>query len=282
MSVREILVCIDDAESVAQRMAPAATLAAATGARLTGVFASGASIDGAYGDLVGWMRLMEAFREAQRGAAAAAEAAFRQELACHRLPGDWIFREGDPTDTAIALSPLYDLIVLGQPDPAAEPDGALGVRPAEVVLGAGRPVLVVPYVGNFAAIGKRVLVAWNASREAARAVYDTMFALENADSVTLIEITPAPEPEPAAAGSARVGASDLAAALIRRGVRATAQTEAGGDIAVAELLLSHAADLAADLLVMGAWGHSRLREYVLGGVSRGILQHMMLPVLMSH
>ena len=102
--------------------------------------------------------------------------------------------------------------------------------------------------------------------------------LETADAVTIIEVDP---PE-SFGGITRIGAADIAAGLARRGIAATAQTETAGDISVDALLLSRAADLAADLLVMGGYGHSRLREFVLGGVSRGIFQQMTIPVLMSH
>ncbi len=278
MAIREILVVIDNPATVPQLTAAAATLAGGSEARLTGLYACGYPVSSGYGDIGGWMQLVQAYLEAQRGEGSAAEAAFRGELAKRELTGDWIYRESDPTDTAIALAALYDLVVLGQPNPDAEATGGLGLRPQEVVLGAGRPVLVVPYAGGFAEIGRRVLVAWNSSREAARALHDAMFLFERAESVTVIEVGPLA----AAAGTTRVAAADLAAALVRRGIAASAQSEAAGDIGIDDLLLSRAADLAADLLVMGAYGHSRLREFVLGGVSRGIFQHMTLPVLLAH
>jgi nucleotide-binding universal stress UspA family protein len=137
---------------------------------------------------------------------------------------------------------------------------------------------MVPYAGDFPEFGKRVLVAWNGSREAARALHDSMFLLEQAEAVTIIEVDAlAP-----AAGMVRVSAADVAAALVRRGVAATAESQTSDGISVDDLLLSRAADLGVDLLVMGAYGHSRLREYVLGGVSRGVFQHMTVPVLMAH
>ena len=277
MATREILVAIDTAATVAQRLAPAAALAALEGGRLTGVFASGNPIENAYGDLSGWMQVVEAFLESQRAAASAAEAAFRQELAQRQLTGDWLYRESDATDTVIALAPLYDLLVVGQPNPDAEPTGARVLQPDAVVLGCGRPVLVVPYAGSFAEIGRRVLVGWNGSREATRALHDAMFVLRQAAAVTIIEVAATAEPD-----AMRVPAADLAAALGRRGIRASAETAPAGDISIEDLLLSRAADLGADLLVMGAYGHSRLREYVLGGPSRGIFQHMTVPVLMAH
>jgi nucleotide-binding universal stress UspA family protein len=276
MAMRDILVVIDDAATVARLAPPAAALAAALGARLTGLYAVGAPAETAYGDISGWMQLVESYLAAQRAEASAAEANFRQVLAEQQLMGDWVYRENAPPDTAVALAALYDLVVVGQPDPDAEPTGASG--PEAIVLGAGRPIVVVPYAGSFAAIGKRVLVAWNGSREAARALHDADAVLERAEWVTVIEVKPAGGEE----RSARLAAADVAAALVRRGISATAETETAGNIGVEDLLLSRAADLDADLLVMGAYGHSRLREYVLGGVSRGVFRHMTLPVLMAH
>ena len=278
MPVRDFLVVVDSAAAVEQRTTPLAALAAAQGARLTGLYAAGRPANNAYGDISGWMQLVETYLETQRSAAAAAEAAFRQQLAQHKLEGDWLFREGDPTDTAIALSALYDLVAVGQPDPDAAPVGGGAMRPEGVVLGTGRPVLVVPYAGRFATAGERVLVAWNRIREAARALYDALFVLERATTVTILEI------EPSARDTAVAGASaaEVANALGRRGIRASAQTVSGGDVGVGDLLLSQAGDCGADLLVMGAYGRSRLREYVLGGASRAVFQHMTLPVLMAH
>jgi nucleotide-binding universal stress UspA family protein len=275
---REILIAVDTARSVVRLVSAAAALAGDGPNRITGMFVSGFPIFAGSGDIAGWTPLVEAYLDAQRTEASAAEAAFRRELSSRRLAGDWIFREAEPGDNAIALAACHDFVVVGQRDPDTEPSGAIGLQPEALVLGAGRPVLIVPYADSFPQIGRNVLVAWNGSREAARALHDAMFVLQRADVVTVIEIGPPPP----AVGTARVSASDVAAALGRRGVAATAEAETGGDIAVDDLLLSRAADRAADLLVMGGWGHSRLREYVLGGVSRGIFRHMTLPVLMSH
>ena len=278
MQCHDILIVIENAAAVPQRLAPAAAIATRCGARLTGFFASGFPVTAAYGDVSGWEQLVDAYLEAQRREAAAAGAAFRQALTKDKLAGDWIFRESDETGSAIAEAALYDLVVVGQPNPDAGLTGAIGLRPEEIVLSCGRPVLVVPYAGEFLDVGREILVAWNGSRESARALHDAMFLLPEAESVTLIEIDP---PAPGAAAPA-ASAAQVAAALTRRGIAAKAQTETAGDIGVSDLLLSRAADLGADLLVMGAYGHSRMREFVLGGVSRDIFRHMTVPVLMSH
>ena len=278
MASREILVVIDDIDAVSRQMTVAGALARMLDARIVGLFATGQIGSTAYGDLAGWVQLAEAYQAAQRGAANAAEAVFRQELARLQVEGDWLYREAEANEAATALAPLYDLVIAGQPDPAATPVDLRGARPESLALGTGRPVLVVPYAGAFEEFGKRVLIAWNASREATRALHDAMPLLQYAEAVTVIEIGAAVP----GLGVPPVSAAEIAAALTRRGIAATAESEPAGDIPVDELLLSRAADLSADLLVMGAWGHSRLREYIMGGVSRGILRSMTLPVLMSH
>jgi nucleotide-binding universal stress UspA family protein len=109
-------------------------------------------------------------------------------------------------------------------------------------------------------------------------LHDAIPLLERAEAALVVEVDPAPPvlSEPV------VSAADIAAALTRRGIRATAETQTAADMGIDDLLLSRAADFGADLLVMGAYGHSRLREYVLGGVSRGVFRQMTLPVLMAH
>jgi nucleotide-binding universal stress UspA family protein len=114
-------------------------------------------------------------------------------------------------------------------------------------------------------------VAWNATRQAARAVHDAMPFLEAAAKVTALTINADEDP-----------AADLARHLARHGVKAEASTLKSDDVEVGALLLSRAADLSADLLVMGAYGHSRLREVVLGGATREIFRSMTVPVLMAH
>jgi nucleotide-binding universal stress UspA family protein len=180
---------------------------------------------------------------------------------------------------ALAAVPLHaryaDLVVAGQSD---EKD-ASGVEPdfvERLLLAAGRPVLVVPYAGNFTDAGKRVLVAWNASREATRALTDSIPLLREAEAVHVVAF------DPAAAAHGEVPGADIGLYLARHGIKVTVSQQSAPDVDVGNQLLSRAADLGADLIVMGAWGHSRLQELVLGGVTQAILQSMTVPVLMSH
>ena len=126
MESRDILVVIENPAAVPQRIAPVAALATRFGARLTGFFASGYPIMASYGDVSGWSQLVDAYMEAQRREAAAAGAAFRQALTQGKLRGEWIFREADETGSAVAEAALYDLVVVGQPNPDAGLTGGIG------------------------------------------------------------------------------------------------------------------------------------------------------------
>jgi nucleotide-binding universal stress UspA family protein len=151
-------------------------------------------------------------------------------------------------------------------------------RPERVALAAGRPVLAIPYAGRFEAVGRRVLIGWDASREATRAVADAMPLLAAAETVSVLSIDP--REGPSAHGP--VPGADISPHLARHGVNATVERTVSAGVPAGDLLLSRAADLGADLLVVGAYGHSRARELLLGGVTRTLLQSMTLPVLMSH
>ena len=176
----------------------------------------------------------------------------------------------------VALHARYaDLVVIGQPDPrrpaGLEPDFA-----HRVVLSAGRPVLVIPYVGQFDTIGKQILLAWDARREAARAATDSLPLLQAADKVTVVGVNPNVSLHGEQPGA------DMALYLARHGVRSEISNLHGSDIDAGNQLLSYAADLSADLIVMGAYGHSRLSEVILGGVTRTLMGSMTVPVLMAH
>ena len=179
---------------------------------------------------------------------------------------------------ALATNPRYaDLVILGQLDPD---DPVTGPRylPEQVILGCGRPALVIPYIGAAASIGERVVIAWDASREAARAVNDALPLLERARAVRVVTINPRQGPF----GHGEEPAPDIGLHLARHDIKTEVERVVSRDIDVANTILSQLANEGADLLVMGAYGHSRLREYVLGGVTRTILAEMTVPVLMSH
>jgi nucleotide-binding universal stress UspA family protein len=168
----------------------------------------------------------------------------------------------------------FDVSVIAQ----SEPDK---VAPEELIVegalfGSGRPVVVVPYIQKAPLKLDRVMVAWDASRNAARAVGDAMPFLKRAKAVEVVIVASE------RSKSDEVPGADIGQHLARHGLAVEVKRIVATDTDVASTLLSHAADSSADFMVMGGYGHSRLREFILGGATRGILASMTVPTLMSH
>jgi nucleotide-binding universal stress UspA family protein len=147
-----------------------------------------------------------------------------------------------------------------------------------VVLSVGRPVLILPRQGDKPLNLSEVVCGYNGSREATRAVYDALPVLQRAENVQLVWVDPYLDPERAGV----IPGADMAECLDRHGVRITAEAMPTNGINPAEALLTRARDLGAGMLVMGAYGHSRLREFVLGGATKEALTHLSVPLLLSH
>lgn len=272
MTYKTILVHLDENPRRAERLQLAATLAGRFDAHLVGLFALGAARIPSYA-LAEAGPVIRDIEERRRGQAArAAEEEFRQAERRGGGKSEWRLSTQDAA-AAVRLSARYaDLAVLGQPQPD---QGLERSFVEEVILSAGRPVLMVPYAGRFADTGKRVLVAWNAGREAARAVTDALPLLGKAQAVEVVAFG-------AEGDHGEVPGADLALFLARHGVKATAARQSAPGVDIGNQILSRAADVNADLIVMGAYGHSRLRELALGGATRSVLDAMTVPVLMAH
>ncbi|NNF80074.1 MAG: universal stress protein [Rhizobiales bacterium] len=168
-----------------------------------------------------------------------------------------------------------DLIIAGQ----TPKEGFDSFEPEfveHVIMDAGRPVLVVPHEGTFPNVGTHALVAWNSGAEAARAAADAIPLLKQADQTTVVWVNPDEFKGGHLPGSA------LAEMLARHNINVTSEAFNTGKWEIGDALLTKANALGADLLVSGAYGHSRLREYLFGGVTRHLLDHMTIPVLMAH
>jgi nucleotide-binding universal stress UspA family protein len=168
----------------------------------------------------------------------------------------------------------FDLSVVGQ----AEPNK---LAPEELIVEAslfasGRPVVIVPYIQKAGLKLDRIAVCWDGSRHAARAVADAMPFLLKAKTVEVVIVASDP------AKSDEIAGADIAQHLARHGLEVEVERIFSRDMDVANTILSHAADSSADFIVMGGYGHSRLREFILGGATRGILTSMTVPTLMSH
>ncbi len=273
MSYKTILVHVDDQPRRAERLNLAFELTSRFEAHLVALFALDAARIPSYalaeaGPLV---REIEARRRGE--AARAAEQEFRRAERPGIKAPEWRISPQDAF-SAVRLSARYaDLVILGQPEPD---QAAARAFAEEVLLSAGRPVLFVPYTGRFRDVGQHVLIAWNASREAARAVSDALPLLARAQSVEIVAFSPDE------ADHGEIAGADIALFLARHGVKASAARQSAPDIDVGSQILSRIADSNADLLVMGGYGHSRLRELALGGATRTVLESMTVPVLMAH
>lgn len=279
MEYRTILVDIDPSPATAARIAFAAGLAEAQQAHLVGVTQTG--IDRFIRDTalpgIDPGVLAPLFEQLRQDAGLRAEqfdAQVRQAGAAsfeHRI-GDQ-----DP-GIALATQGMYaDLVIVSQRDPAGGRQTGEVAVPEYVAMNAPCPVLVLPWAGRHAAAFERVLLGWNASPEAARAVRQALPFLQQAKHVDVAIVYR----EADGGAPAQDAGAGIAEFLGRHGVQAHLQLRPdGGD--AAETLLSLAADTGADLLVLGCYGHSRFRELLLGGVSRTVLRRLTLPALMAH
>jgi nucleotide-binding universal stress UspA family protein len=208
-----------------------------------------------------------------------AERAFRDAAARGALASiEWRAPAGPAIETAIAHGRTTDLIVVGQAEPDAEGAAFATDLINAAVLSTGRPVLVVPYTGAEPTWGENVLVAWDGGHEASRAIADALPLLRRARKVSVMVVN---ADEASVAGSAPA-ATRLAAWLAQHGVDIGIVHQESTDVRVGEWLLSRVADSGCDLVVMGGYAHARVREMVLGGVTRSMLAAMTVPVLMSH
>ena len=172
------------------------------------------------------------------------------------------------------LARRFDMVVVGQPDrELGTPDDVLDEA---ALFESGRPVVFVPFIQKGDLKLDRIMVCWDGSRAATRAIADSLPILQKAKQVEIVMVA-----SKAATGDEIAGV-DLGQHLARHGLKVDVKRITSPDIDVASTILSHAADSGADMIVMGGYGHSRLREFVLGGVTKTILETMTVPVLMSH
>lgn len=280
MDYKTILVHLDQGVRTAERLELAFNLAGAFDAHLVGSFALSALQMPAYVLAEGGMPLIEATRRHRAEALAGAKAVFDAAAGRNRgVKAEWRASERDALDVMRLSARYADLAIIGQHERGAQRDDGLAREfVEEFVLSAGRPALIVPYAGRFARIGTKVLVAWDAGQQSARAVVDSLPLLARAVEVKVMVF----DPDRGGADHGDIPGADIALYLARHGVKVLVSQQRCGDERIGEQILSRAADMDADLIVMGAYGHSRVRELVLGGVTRTLLESMTVPVLMSH
>jgi nucleotide-binding universal stress UspA family protein len=263
---------LDSSERTAERLRLAVGMATRFGARLAGLFAEGASMGAS---AVG--------RRSPQNMARAAEEArtlFEERTREAGLTTDWWqLEQGDYAHVVgwtVVCCRYVDLALFGQHDPeheAALPSDMVD----QVLLESGRPTLVVPYIGSYAGVGRRVLVAWTGSRESARAINDAIPFMEGAEEVTVLSLQQAP----GADGGAPVPRLDITEHLRAHGIEAAYERVITGEASAVDLVLNRAADAGADLTVMGAYAQSGFPFLPRSTTTRDILRTMTTPVLLS-
>jgi len=274
MAIKDLLVHLDETPASATRLQATLTLATSCGAQVTALYLIAEPFLPGMG---GRHLPAELLREHLAHGEAEAEAVLasaRADAERHGLTLA-VIRASGPLDRLPQLLARHarctDLTIVGQADLAAH-----GVDDTALIeaafMDSGRPALVVPRQGPAVLPPRRAIVAWDGSREAARAANDAIPLLQLAEFVLVVDARDAGD---------HLGA-ELVAHLVRHEVKAELRQVASSGSGIAEILLAQAHADAADLLVMGGYGHSRLREMMLGGTTRSILEHMSLPVLFSH
>lgn len=272
-AIKRILVHLDSTDRCGLRLAMACQIAKRHGARLVGLFAE--TDPNVPGPIAGWPTAAHA------AAAQATREAFAAALVENAVEGDWYgVHSGQPhqlTQEVLAAARASDLTLLGQHDdehhrtvPAAMVE--------EIVVGAGTPVLIVPYAGTFDLEGHGAIVAWNGSRESAHALAGAHALLEIAGKALVLELIPDDRRPP----REEAPWADPTALLTAWGVKAEHERHHTTGIGIMDLLLSRLTDEGAGLLVMGAHGHYGFPSLGRGRGTRYILDHMTVPVLMAH
>ena len=271
MKISNVMVSLDLGAAAADRVQLAAGIAERFEATLTGVAALQIPGPIVVNDVREADRIYEIDYRRANEHLAEAKAVFERE-ADRGVRTSWRAALAEPTAYLVEQARAADLVVVGRHGPADGDPGLMGVSAGGLLMEVGRPVLVVP-PGIEHLSAKRVVVAWKDTREARRAVHDALPFLSRADGVRIVVVGP---------GAHQEGAEDVAAYLSGHCVSVTTHLLPKPAVGASEEILRFAQREHADLVVMGAYGHSRLREWILGGATRDILQTMSVCCLMSH
>lgn len=218
---------------------------------------------------------LEAARESARERAIALEEEFESACDKHNVKSTWVVEDGDHLESLAYHAHAADIAILSRPSKAEHLEDHFRMRLAEqFTLISGCPVLLLPRIEEIPTFGKHIMVAWKANREALRAVRDSLPFLKEADKVTVLAVGPTAEDA--------LSETELVSYLSRHEISAEPHNVAESEEGVGHTILATAEALGCDMIVMGAYGHSRIREIIMGGVTRYIFGHTSMPVLLSH
>jgi len=277
MSYKTILVHCDAGRSTPVRLEIAFDLAQRFEAHVIGLHVRQAFQAPAFTDAGPAMdSLYKTYETTVKADEAIATAAFREAAGSKGVSREWRVTDGYVDEILRAEARTADLVIVGQAEPDSPPTATPADLAEDVAMAGECPVLIVPHIGVAKPPGKTVMLCWNTSREAKRAATGALPLLAMADKTIVLIIDPKP-----GVGNEEPGA-DVASWLARHGVKVTVQRDTAADSDVGGVILSRAADHDVDLIVMGIYGHSRMRELVLGGASRTLLASMTATLLVAH
>ena len=273
MTIKDILVHVDNTQAGKQRVNDALKLAQAYDAHLTGLYTYQIVALPAHAEMAMPDYLYADLEKSSMERVAQAKQFFTNVTDAWKSKVTWAVREGDPVVSLVQQAACHDLVMVGARDPEAVPYNISGI-PDRAAIESGRPILVLPNEGLKENLGKRILVAWNGKRESVRAVNDAMVFLTQADAVEITAINEKDNHE--------IPCFDIAQHLSRHEVNVEANSYRSKHKSVGPGILDSAKIFGADMIIMGAYGHSRLQEYILGGATKFMLENTPLPILLSH
>ena len=280
MSYKTILVSLNEVGRLSELVKAAVTLARETDAHVSGLYVVPAVQVYPSVGFEAAPQVFEGNRTFFKDNAQRVKQAFEEAMRAEGLSHDFHLLDARSpviADEVMASGRCADLVLVS----ATNPDEITGVERdfvEQVVMGVGRPVIVLPAQGDASIRLNEIVVGWDGGREAARAAFDALPLFRKAEKVRIVRIDP--QKDPSLRGS--VAGADLAEALSRQGIRAEAQGYPTDGLDEGQALMRCADDCGAGLIVMGAYGHSRLAEFIFGGATRFVLTRMTRPVLMSH
>lgn len=280
MAFKNILLHVDATDRCQERLSVAAELALAHDGNLTGLYVTPDPFYPMYAEAAYFPDdLLQNFEKEEQENRKTAEKNFRQFAEAQGVQYEWQTEQGGLAKIVSKHARYADLTIVGKgdvDDPKHLPDPFLA---GDVVMQSGRPVLIIPNAGHFSGFGKRALICWNGSREAVRAVNDAMPFLEAAQKVIVLVVNPE---KPESGDHGDIPSADIARYLARHGINVEASSTTTDQSDIGGIILSRAFDVDADMIVAGAYGHSRTREWILGGVTKTLIHETPVPAFISH
>ncbi len=279
MDIKNILLHLDHSSGCSNRLDIAFAMARDNGARIDGLFVVPDYVVPSYVEAQISVDLITDVTEKAIARAEEALVGYRQRAADAGVEMTAKVVEGQVIPILREHTKYTDLLLLGQDNPEDPDNASYGLADALLFEGAS-PCVVVPHSGRLEAPGRRILLTWNASRESARALREAMSMLQRAETVVVLSSEPDDGDSDVARGHPH--AQELARFLESHGIESVSSGIADVDVSPSDAIIGQAADMNADLIVMGAYGHARLREIILGGVTRDLLKQTTVPLFLAH